>query len=54
MNLEKESPQYNGGAVYSETDTFGLCLAGRLVRHDAPLYRGAERQPQRRETSVAA
>jgi len=35
MFLEKESPQDNGGAAYSETDTFGLCRAVRRVRQDA-------------------
>jgi len=32
---QKESPQDNGGAAYLLTDTFGLCRAGRRVRHDA-------------------
>jgi len=34
LHLEKESPQDNGGALYSRTDTFDLCRAGPLVRHD--------------------
>jgi len=46
MHFDKESPQDNGGAEYSKTDTFGLCRAGRLVRHDFPS--GNERQTQRR------
>jgi hypothetical protein len=40
----KESPQDNGGAEYGKMDTFDLCRAGRLVRHDFP--NGNERQTQ--------
>jgi len=45
IDQQKESPQDNGGAAYLLTDTFGLCRAGRRVRHDVL---SAERQTQRR------
>jgi len=46
--LDKESPQDNGGAEYGKTDTFDLCRAGRLVRHDTFPYGESGAIKQRR------
>ena len=52
LYFDKESSQDNGGAVYSKTDTFGLCRAGRLVRHEVIIF-VMERKTQRRNGDVA-